>query len=487
MLLARPGLHRGERRAPIRRRCDRIAGVTPRRLLAVAAVCAVTAGLAAAPAVAKPLGVTWMKSFAAPGTPARYDRVGVIKVGRRTARNVLVLEPGTSAGAGYFVPLARWIIAQAPGWQVWSVERRENLLEDQSELNLAKQRKVSATQLFDYYLGYLADPRITHHLQPVPDARVGFARGWGMSVAVHDLRTVIAAARRRGGRVVRGGHSLGGSVITAYATWDFAGRPGANQLAGLVYDDGGSGPGAVSASTARQELGALRAGTPWLAFSGVPAPELGLFSAVGSTVALMAPNQPSLAQSFPFTPASLKPPVTATNLATFGYDTDTKTSSLVFAAQAHLGALNTGVSPAGWSRDGAITPITRYAAMLSGAGMANVDGTEWYFPQRLTDDTGAVDQGNANPAQRVLGLRATLGRHLPRSLRIYAFGAYGGAEVTGAAAALARQSGVPRSHLLLVDGHGAYAHNDPAGAYPRNAFFANLIRFLGTVARHRTH
>jgi hypothetical protein len=435
-------------------------------------------------AVAKPLTVTWMKSYASPGAPARYDKVGVIKVGRRTARNVLVLEPGTSAGGGYFVPLARWIVSEAPGWQVWSVERRENLLEDQSELNRAKQGRASVTQLFGYYLGYLADPTIKQHITPVPDSSVGFARRWGMTVAVQDLRTVITAARRLGGRVVLGGHSLGGSVITAYATWNFGGRPGADQLAGLVYDDGGSAATAVTATAARHELQTLSTSTPWLAFSGVPAPDLGVFSAVGSTAALIAPNQPSLSQSFTFTPAALKPPMAATNLATFGYDTDTKTSKLVFAAQAHLGQLNTSVSPAGWSRDGAITPIGRYAAMLAGTGMTNVDGTEWYFPQRLTDDTGAVDQGNANPAQKVLGVRATMGHKLPRSLRIYAFGAYGGSEVTGDAAALARQSRIPRSHLLLVDRHGTYAHNDPAAAYPHNAFFSNLIRFLGTVVTH---
>jgi hypothetical protein len=63
--------------------------------------------------------------------------VGVIKVGRSGARNVLVLEPGTSAGAACFVPLARWITARVPGWQVWAVERRENLLEDQSMLDRA--------------------------------------------------------------------------------------------------------------------------------------------------------------------------------------------------------------------------------------------------------------------------------------------------------------------------------------------------------------
>ncbi len=329
--------------------------------LALAALSLTVVSLtAAAPASAK-LGVTWMKGYAAPGTPAKYDKVGVIKVGARRAPNVLVLEPGTSAGAGYFVPLAKWIVSRAPTWQVWSVERRENLLEDQSQLNLAKEHKVSVTQMFDYYLGYLSDPSITNHIHPVQDSAVPFARQWGLKVAVEDLHNVIAAAHKLGGQVVLGGHSLGGSVVTAYATWNFAGKPGADDLSGLVYDDGGSSTPAVSASAARAALQTLAKGTPWLAFSGVPAPELGLFSAVGSTAALVAPNAPSSSQSFLFTPSVLKPPVPATNLATFGFDTDVKTSKLVFAAQAHVGQLNTSVSPAGWSSAGAITPISRWA------------------------------------------------------------------------------------------------------------------------------
>ncbi|HEY6524314.1 MAG TPA: hypothetical protein VIY10_11125 [Solirubrobacteraceae bacterium] len=447
-------------------------------MLAMAVICLA----AAAPASAK-LGVTWMKGYAAPGTPAKYNKVGVIKVGSRHARNVLVLEPGTSAGAGYFVPLAQWIVSRAPGWQVWSVERRENLLEDQSELNLAKQHKVSVTQMFNYYLGYLADPSITQHIHPVPDSAVPFARQWGLKVAVEDLHDVIGAARKLGGRVVLGGHSLGGSVVTAYATWNFGGTPGADELSGLVYDDGGSSSQVVSAPAARKALATLATSTPWLAFSGVPAPVLGLFSAVGSTAALVAPNTLSSSQSFSLTPSVLKPPVPATNLATFGFDTDVKTSKLVFAAQAHVGQLNTSVSPAGWSSAGAITPINRWAAMLAGAGMSNVDGSEWYFPQRLTDDTGAVDQGNANPAQKVLGVDATMGHKLPRSLRIYAFGAYGGTLITKGAAALARQSRIPRSQVLLVSRHGSYAHNDPAAAFPHNVFFSNLMTFLAKVAK----
>jgi hypothetical protein len=78
---------------------------------------AVAAALAVAPAAASSkqlLRVSWMRSANVAGTPAKYDRVGVIKIGPASARNVLVLEPGTSAGAAYFVPLAqrveRWNI-----------------------------------------------------------------------------------------------------------------------------------------------------------------------------------------------------------------------------------------------------------------------------------------------------------------------------------------------------------------------------------------
>ena len=67
---------------------------------------------AAAPAAA--LQVTWMGGYRARGTPVRYDKVGVIKVGSPSANNVLVLEPGTSAAAAYFVPFAKWLVSAVP-------------------------------------------------------------------------------------------------------------------------------------------------------------------------------------------------------------------------------------------------------------------------------------------------------------------------------------------------------------------------------------
>jgi pimeloyl-ACP methyl ester carboxylesterase len=411
----------------------------------------------------------------------------VIKVGPRHAKNVLVLEPGTSAGSAYFVPLARWIVSKAKGWQVWSVERRENLLEDHSVLNQFKQGRATATQLFDYYLGYLKNPAITRHYQLVPDSTVEFAKQWGMNVAVQDLHTVITAARKLGGKVVLGGHSLGGSVVTAYATWNFHGRAGADALAGLVYIDGGSAATPISTTEASQALQSLDApgASPWLSFGGITAPYAGIFNATGSTAALLDPNEPSLGESSGLLPTDIVPPVPVTNLGQYGYALNAATSpaSLV-AAQAHLGVGVAASGPVhGWNGAGALTPIARFTTMFSGYPMQNVDGTEWYFPQRLTDDTGAVDDGNANPAQKMLGVDATMGHHLPKSLRIYVFGArLGGAEVLQDARILARQSHIPSAHLTLVNRQGSYAHNDPAGAYPRNAFFDRLVPFLQKIA-----
>jgi hypothetical protein len=438
----------------------------------------------AAPADAAPLKVHWLRGYGAPGTPARFDRVGVIKVGPRSARNVLVLEPGTSAGGAYFVPLAQWLVQRMPGWQVWAVERRENLLEDQSVLQAAKRGQASAAQVFDYYLGWLIPGAYSGpHVQPISNARAGFAKRWGMQVAVEDLHAVIAAAHRRGGRVVLGGHSLGGAVVTAYATWDFGGHPGADDLAGLVYIDGGTLP-AVSAARARSQLHVLDSSetSPWLTFGGIPAPFAGLFSSTGSLAALIDPDSQSLGQSSGLLSAfHLTPSVPVTNLAQFGYALNVRTSpAALLAAQAHLGH---GVSPVGplhgWNSAGALTPIKRYATMLSGLGVDGADGTEWYFPQRLTIDAGGVGLGTDNPAQSVLGLHATLGRDLPRRLQIYAFGArLGGAGVLLDARALAADAGIPATHLLLINRASTYAHNDPAGAYPRNVFAAGLVRFL---------
>jgi pimeloyl-ACP methyl ester carboxylesterase len=478
-----------------------------RRCMAVAIALALGCAMLTSSASAREHKVRVQRIFmpapAAPGTPEKFkyrgkslnlNQVGVIEIGPKTATNVLVLEPGTSAAAAYFVPFAKWLVETVPGWQVWAVERRENLLEDQSMLDKGKFGHANAEEVFNYYLGWIVNSAITKHFEAVPESRVGFAREWGMNVAVEDLHVVIEAAKALGGKVVLGGHSLGGSVVTAYATWDFGGSPGADGLSGLVYDDGGSSPTPISKEEAEKELKTLSEKSPWLAFGGIPSPYLGLFSALGSTAAVEFPEEHSLAENFPLLPADLVPKgpegeiLPVTNEAEFGYGVNYKTSpEALIAAQVHAGK---GIEEKpkedglyGWDGEGALTPIKRYSEMLSGTGIRDANGTEWYFPERLTIDTGAVAEGNANPAQEVLDEHAIYGHELPKSLKILAIDTeldkiIPGGNTLQAAEILAEQSGIPKENLTLINEEETYSHNDPAGAYPNNEFFNKLVPYL---------
>lgn len=453
-------------------------GMLPRTAVVTVIVAAVA--LAGAGAAAAKPSVHWMSGFDAPGTPRELNRVGVLRFGPSHAPNILILNPGTSAGSAYFAPLAHKVVREAKGWQVWSVERRENLLEDQSVFNQAKRGKASPAEVFDYYLRWLTDHSITNHVQPVPNSDVQFAKKWGMRVEVHDLRKVVKAAERQGRHVVVGGHSLGGSITTAYATWDFHGKPGVRGLSGLVFIDGGSTPDPVSEAEARKSLNDLRkSSSPWLSFGGIPAPLAGLFGDAGAGATKMAPNRRSLGQNWSGLPSNLKPPVPVTNEAQFGYAADVKTSpESLTAFQVHAGHIQRGnCDPCHWVRGTAITPIQRYATMISGWNLRNVDGTAWYHPMRLTIDAGAVGDGNRNPAQQVLHVRTIHGDdvHVP----IYAFAAaLGDGRVVDATRALARQSHLPPRDVTIVDRHNTYAHNDPNAASPKNAFLKHLVPFL---------
>jgi len=457
-----------------------------RRGVGRVAAIAVGVALGAFAAPASAAEVSWMSGFDDPATPDSLDRVGVLKFGPEQAKNVLVLNPGTSSSAAYFKPLADDIVRETQGrWQVWAVERRENQLEDHSVLDQYKRGEATRQRLADYYFAWLLNPAVTDHFELIPDSDVAFARGWGMKVEVEDLRRVVGAARAGGRRVVLGGHSLGGSITTAYATWDFKGKPAATDLSGLVYIDGGSSPTPVTAEEATQSLQQLESSSPWLNFGGLPAPFGVIFGTAGGAETVAEPASPSIGWSFPLLPANLKPPMQPTTEAQFGYalDADTSPPSLI-AAQVNAGRLAASGSPRGWERAGEITPIQRYAAMLSGTGVEGADGGAWYHPTRLTIDARSVANGNANPAQDVLGVEATHGDDLKRKTPIYAFGAaLGGQRVLDSARALAAQSRIPDSQLTLVNRESTYTHNDPSSASPKNEFVDHLIPFLAGIAK----
>jgi hypothetical protein len=429
------------------------------------------AGLLAVASPASADRVFTVDGAAAPG-PARYDRVRVIEQGPRGAKNVLVLVPGTSGGAAYFRPVARDIVAGLPGWKTWSVDRRENLLEDHSVLGPVVARRRPASDAFRYYLESLTDPSITPRFTPVADAP--YARRWGMGVAIRDLRNVIRAARRGGRRVVLAGHSLGATIAIAYATWDFRGRAGAEELAGLVLIDGGSGGAPIRRAEARDQLDELSGSSPFLDLSGFGLPwAIGALNAVGSTLAVQEPDAPALLAAWQPLPAAFRPPVPATNAAGYGYAVDNDTSPANLAlVHMHIGGLAAAGDPRPWA-DGELGTVARAAEMFS--GIEGIDGTAWYHPRRLSLDGQAVAGGVANPAQRLLGVRATHGRDL--ELPIYAIeSSLGAGRVLKGARALARRSHVKAT---LVDRHTTYDHLDPLSASPdENAFVKTVIPYL---------
>ncbi len=441
------------------------------------AAAALAAGLPAAHAADR---VVTVKSDG-PG-PAKTDKVRVLQQGPPSAKKVLLLVPGTSASASYFKPLADSLLPKLPGWQIWSISRREVELEDVSVMDKALARTATTQQLFDYYLGWITNSAITDHFTAVRDDDVPYAREWGMKVAIDDLQKVVALARKGGRKVVLGGHSLGGSIAQAYATWDFAGRAGAKDLSGLVFIDGGGGDGrsAISTTDAQARLDKINSGSPFIDLVGLGLPwAAGVFNAVGARTTLLAPNEPSTFQTWPVLPSYLKPPVPATNAAVYGYALDTETGPKSLSlVQMHLGRLADAGDPRPW-QDGELVTVARAAQVF--AGIKGMDGSSWYHPARLSLDAGAVNGGVKNPAQALLGVPATHGKDV--KVPIYAFAtSLGNTRVIDSARRLASRSKVPPKNVVLVNKAATNAHIDPIAAPPAtNDFIKTVVPFLKKI------
>jgi hypothetical protein len=344
-------------------------------------VIALLACLACAAPAAAAETTTTIPGAAGPG-PSKYDEVFVTKFGPKSAKRVLLLMPGYYGGAGDFTLDARELVKRVPGLQVWSVDRRSEALEDTSRFKDALAGRISVQQALDYYLGWLTNPAIQPRFQPLDQAQFGFAKQWGLSLALQDVRRVVLGARRQGKHVILGGHSLGASMTVAYASWDFGGHPGYEDLDGLVLIDGGL-MGTFSTpdlAATKKAIAQLDVDGPFVDLLGLKLPwAAGVFAEVGALAALKEPTAPSAVQAFPLLPAEFKPPIPATNRGAFGYAFDATTSpkalSLIHVQAGTLG-------PTGDWVDGEVSPIARVAQTFA---QEPANATEWYFPAKLSD------------------------------------------------------------------------------------------------------
>lgn len=414
------------------------------------------------------------------GGPVGSDRVHVLKVGPRDAGTVVVLVPGMFGAANDFRLMARDLVASVPGIQVWAVDRREENLADRSGFGGGSGDPV----------GYYLDGRY-RSLEP---AAAGFIGRWGLERALDDLRCVVLAARAGGRRrVVLGGHSWGATTASAYAAWDFDGRPGYRDLAGLAVLDGGvrgafEGTGAPvqdSPEEVRDRLAAIAGGRVFdMTLSGV-----GLGSRAESTqiwyqlagwYAHHDPRGRSVLQDR--VPEALRVPFPVTNAALlgsfvdagFGWPNDISVHSGHLAAEADADA--GGVR--GWVDDG-ITPIGRVAEAYAGP----VPGVwEWYWPARLSVDLDVSDAYADTDLARSLGLRL---RHAPGlDIPLYAFQtSYSKGTVVESARRVVAESRIPYAAYESDEGMN---HLDPLfAATAHNTATRTLAEFLGRVVGGR--
>ncbi len=383
------------------------------------------------------------------GGAATQPLVGVSKYGPASATRVLVLVPGSGGSGGSFSEIAPALVARVPNLQVWATDRRGDALADLRGFTAGD--PVGA---YAYYFGRQAIDGQT--FDPNVAGEHPEALGWGLPTALTDLRRVVVAARAGGRRrVILGGHSIGAATALAYAAWDFDGRAGYRDLAGVVLIDGGElGTfGTPTVARARAGLAQLkRQSTPFSDRLGIGAPWI--FAALGQIAALYAlraPDAPSVLAANPLVPAQFRPPGSPTNADFFA-----------FAAK----AASIDVAHCGLSE----------AARLVSAEPHTL--SSWYYPSRLDIDLIGAASLRPDPITRLLGLAGHLQHLAGVNVPLYAF-ATGDIPTTSAGARtfLSRSHSPRRSAVIASD--ATLRHVDPLCVpFAKSRFLQTLVPWL---------
>jgi hypothetical protein len=237
-----------------------------------------------------------------PPRPAACDWISYLRFRhargpRRAARAdaVLVMMPGIFAGGGSFDQVARHTVRRAARGgrkvEVWGLERRSNCLEDHHGVRAGIRSGDPRVSFGYYYYGREVDGRRFPGFASEQDA--AFLRDVGLRRTIEDWHTIITreipSQRLRKRKLVCGGHSLGGPLTAALASWDFDGDPettkdaGYNQCAAFVgldtsvsasAEDGGSTGAGLLTGLAAQSGAAPYVNAPPLTPETLQAPAL---------------------------------------------------------------------------------------------------------------------------------------------------------------------------------------------------------------------
>ncbi len=359
-----------------------------------------------------------------PHTPERYNRSYYLRYhvepdSGEPPPTVLVLVPGIFGGATSFDPLARQLVASVPGLEVWAVDRRANALEDRR----AAIESLEASDPTPAYEFYVANAGKADGFRLVPPDEVRFMAYWGLTVHLRDLHEIVKEAGEKAPRVILGGHSLGASLVSFYAAYDFgdAGEadPGYAHIDGLVLLDGALGrtggfaradrglsigPFRLVATAAELEAGE---GNPY--FTAAFSPKLYARSEAKALLALLEPLElaPPGLEDFP-----------ATNRAVLGLSRDDQYGpSPIFSVSIgdavgatfdgnlvavlldgwegvyskSVAGVADGYAYVDWTPGDGARERTDLGTFVRAWALPETNYSEWYFPVRLLIDTLALD------------------------------------------------------------------------------------------------
>jgi pimeloyl-ACP methyl ester carboxylesterase len=162
-------------------------------------------------------------------------------------QGIVVFLPGVIAGANSFSIIAPRIVQLTGGnFEVWTMDRRSNLLEDPSKMIEAEVAgtRPAAVNALNYY----SDPTSPGaYLGNHPFEISPMLAEWGLDVHLRDAKAVVDQARSvvgASGKVFLGGISLGAIMAEMFAAYNFNGTAGYTLVNGLILLDATAAPGA---------------------------------------------------------------------------------------------------------------------------------------------------------------------------------------------------------------------------------------------------
>ena len=360
-----------------------------------------------------------LPSYTEPNTPQEYNKTLYLRFYSETdaPKVVFIFMPGIFSGATSINPLARQLVATMPELEVWAVDRRSNLLEDRSTI-LQSLYSQDPQIAYDYYVSNVDK---VDGFNPIVPEEVDFMRNWGLEVHLQDLDYIVQQARELANVVILGGYSIGASIVSYYAAYNFGTEElpdaGYQHIDGLVLLEGSLGQTGGFSQSGGLSLGPIKLfpdsseietgkADPFLTFGFGPE-EL----AEEEVVAIMAhfePDQLSPSKSYDF-------PITNRAVAGISFDSE---YALVPKFSATLGnavgaklkgnfafllsglegidsrsvvGVSNGHSFVDWEGGNPEQEVTDLFTFISSYTLIETGFNEWYFPLKLFADVVELD------------------------------------------------------------------------------------------------